>query len=148
MKEAEEISLSLTPLPFGRSAGCAFRPKFIGSRREHGLIADAAGDLFGTTSVGGAYGDGTVFEIANTASGYASTPTVLASFNGANGSSPFAGLIADPTGDLFGEPTLADFNEDLQRRGLHDLRAALRVELVPDDVARFLIATDEVEMRA
>ena len=31
-----------------------------------GLIADAAGDLFGTTVAGGADGDGTVFEIAKT----------------------------------------------------------------------------------
>ena len=34
---------------------------------------------------GGANGDGTVFEIAKTGSGYASTPTTLVSFNGANG---------------------------------------------------------------
>ena len=32
-----------------------------------GLIADANGDLFGTTRSGGANDDGTVFEIANTA---------------------------------------------------------------------------------
>ena len=44
------------------------------------LIADANGDLFGTTAVGGANGDGTVFEIAKTAAGYASTPTTLVSF--------------------------------------------------------------------
>jgi uncharacterized repeat protein (TIGR03803 family) len=56
------------------------------------LIADAHGDLF----------DGTVFEIAKTAHGYASTPTTLVSFNGANGLVPFAGLIADGHGDLFG----------------------------------------------
>jgi uncharacterized repeat protein (TIGR03803 family) len=43
-----------------------------------GLIADAAGDIFGTTSQGGANGDGTVFEIVNTNGTYASTPTVLA----------------------------------------------------------------------
>ena len=58
---------------------------FNGSRRripEAGLIADAAGDLFGTTSGGGANGDGTVFELANTGTGYASTPTTLVSFNG------------------------------------------------------------------
>ncbi len=30
------------------------------------LIADAAGDLFGTTGSGGSYGDGTVFEVTNT----------------------------------------------------------------------------------
>ena len=36
-----------------------------------GLIADANGDLFGTTAGGGAYGgDGTVFELVNTGSGY------------------------------------------------------------------------------
>jgi uncharacterized repeat protein (TIGR03803 family) len=49
------------------------------------LIADAHGDLFGTTILGGANGDGTVFEIAKTAHGYASTPTTLVSFDGTNG---------------------------------------------------------------
>ena len=53
-----------------------------------GLIIDAAGDLFGTTYSGGANGDGTVFEIAKTAGGYASTPTTLVSFNGADGADP------------------------------------------------------------
>ena len=68
-----------------------------------GLIADAAGDLFGTTQAGGgANNDGTVFEIVKTASGYASTPTVLFSFDGTHGASPEAGLIADAAGDLFG----------------------------------------------
>ena len=37
--------------------------------RQAGLIADAAGDLFGTTSGGGANDDGTVFEIAKTGGG-------------------------------------------------------------------------------
>jgi len=50
-----------------------------------GLIADANGNLFGTTVFGGANDRGTVFEIAKTAGGYASTPTVLVSFNGTNG---------------------------------------------------------------
>jgi uncharacterized repeat protein (TIGR03803 family) len=45
-----------------------------------GLIADANGDLFGTTVFGGANGGGTVFEITKTASGYATTPTILYSF--------------------------------------------------------------------
>jgi uncharacterized repeat protein (TIGR03803 family) len=66
------------------------------------LIADANGDLFGTTGEGGENGDGTVFEIAVTASGYASTPTILASFNGSDGGDPTGGLIADANGDLFG----------------------------------------------
>ena len=44
------------------------------------LIADSNGDLFGTTDGGGANDFGTVFEIAKTAGGYASTPTTLVSF--------------------------------------------------------------------
>jgi len=50
-----------------------------------GMIADANGNLFGTTEGGGAYEYGTVFEIAKTAAGYASTPTTLVSFDGTNG---------------------------------------------------------------
>jgi uncharacterized repeat protein (TIGR03803 family) len=48
------------------------------------LIADAGGNLFGTTSSGGAFNLGTVFEIAKTRSGYATTPTILVSFSGAD----------------------------------------------------------------
>jgi len=67
-----------------------------------GLAADTAGDLFGTTSTGGAYGDGTVFELAKTAGGYANAPTTLVSFDGTDGVDPVAGLIVDGVGDLFG----------------------------------------------
>ncbi len=66
------------------------------------LLEDGNGNLFGTTRGGGANADGTVFEIADTASGYAATSTTLASFNGANGSAPEAGLIEDTNGDFFG----------------------------------------------
>ena len=69
---------------------------------EGSLIADSHGNLFGTTFSGGAKGDGTVFEIAKTAGGYAATPATLVSFNGADGQTPFASLIADANGDLFG----------------------------------------------
>jgi uncharacterized repeat protein (TIGR03803 family) len=69
---------------------------------ESSLIADAHGDLFGTTALGGANNLGTVFEIAKTAHSYASTPTVLVSFNGTDGSAPVGGLIADAHGNLFG----------------------------------------------
>ena len=72
-----------------------------GANPVAGLIADAAGDLFGTTVDGGPDGYGTVFEIAKTGSGFASTATTLASFNGTDGANPVAGLIADAAGDLF-----------------------------------------------
>jgi uncharacterized repeat protein (TIGR03803 family) len=67
-----------------------------------GLLADAKGNLFGTTEGGGANDLGTVYEIAKIAGGYASTPITLVSFNGTNGQSPIAGLIADADGNLFG----------------------------------------------
>jgi hypothetical protein len=63
---------------------------------------DAAGDLFGTSSSGGTYGYGTVFEIVKSGSSYSSTPTVLVSFSGSNGANPYGGLITDAAGDLFG----------------------------------------------
>jgi uncharacterized repeat protein (TIGR03803 family) len=85
---------------------CALANCTDGQRPEAGLIADADGNLFGTTVFGGANGGGTVFEIAKTAGGYASTPTILVSFcalaNCADGANPFAGLIADANGNLFG----------------------------------------------
>ena len=77
-----------------------------GANPEAGLIADANGDLFGTTYSGGANGDGTAFEIQNTgtvaAPVYASTPTTLATFDGSNGVAPEAGLTVDANRDLFG----------------------------------------------
>jgi hypothetical protein len=40
-------------------------------------------------------------------------------------------------------PTLGDFNEDLRRLGIDHLRAALRVQLAPEDVPRFLSSMDQ-----
>lgn len=65
-----------------------------------GNLLIQGGNIFGTTVGGGAFGKGTVFEL--TPAGTASTLTTLASFNGTNGSYPFAGLIADGSGNLFG----------------------------------------------
>ena len=72
-----------------------------GAEPSGALFVDAAGDLFGTTRLGGDDGNGVLFEIANTSSGYASTPSVLATFNVFDGALP-GGLIADVSGDLVG----------------------------------------------
>jgi uncharacterized repeat protein (TIGR03803 family) len=77
-----------------------------------GLVADAAGNLFGTTSQGGAYGDGTLFEIAKTSTGYASTPTTLVSFDDTSGAAPRTGLIIDAAGNLFGTTSEGGTNND------------------------------------
>jgi uncharacterized repeat protein (TIGR03803 family) len=71
-----------------------------GSGPIDGVIADANGDLFGTTISGGANGDGTVFELVNSSSAY--TLSSLFSFNGFNGYEPQGGLTIDANGDLFG----------------------------------------------
>jgi hypothetical protein len=42
-------------------------------------------------------------------------------------------------------PRLRDFNDDLRHLGLADLRAALHVQLVAEDVARFIPGLDEAE---
>lgn len=76
------------------------------------LILDEEGNLYGTTSSGGAvensncpYGCGTIFEI--TPSG---TETVLYSFTGgADGSGPAGGLLRDARGNLFGTTTGGGF---------------------------------------
>jgi uncharacterized repeat protein (TIGR03803 family) len=62
------------------------------------LIMDSNGNLYGTATLGGAAGDGTVFEVAQ-GSG---TITALASFNGTNGAFPESSLIRDSRGNLYG----------------------------------------------
>jgi len=43
-------------------------------------------------------------------------------------------------------PRLGDLNDDLQHPGLDELRAALRVQLAPEDVARFMAIENETGM--
>jgi uncharacterized repeat protein (TIGR03803 family) len=62
-----------------------------------GVIADAAGNLYGATNGGGASGQGAVFQLD-----LSGTLTVLYSFIGGNDASPWAGLIADAAGNLYG----------------------------------------------
>ena len=69
----------------------------------NGLIRDAAGKLYGTTTGGGAYGGGTVFTLDH--SNNVSHLTVLYSFcsepNCVDGSGP-GGLLRDTAGNLYG----------------------------------------------
>jgi uncharacterized repeat protein (TIGR03803 family) len=70
-----------------------------GAYPQAGLIFDGAGNLYGTTSNGGAYAYGTVYKMAPVAGGI---KTVLHSFNGKDGSYPLSGLIFDSAGNLYG----------------------------------------------
>ena len=63
-----------------------------------GLIQDASGNLYGTTTGGGANNKGTVFKVTP-----AGVETVLHSFGtGTDGRYPYAGLIQDTSGNLYG----------------------------------------------
>jgi uncharacterized repeat protein (TIGR03803 family) len=74
-----------------------------GSNPNSGVIFDQAGNLYGT-AVADLYGgssNGLVFELSP--SGSAWTQTVLYRFpGGEDGRNPFAGLVFDPAGNLFG----------------------------------------------
>jgi uncharacterized repeat protein (TIGR03803 family) len=85
-----------------------------GSYPYAGLIFDAAGNLYGTTQYGGTYnscsgGCGTVFELTPTAGGEWAEQ-VLLNFNGTSGANPYAGVIFDGAGNLFGTTQLTYSN--------------------------------------
>jgi|SRR5580658_1894196 uncharacterized repeat protein (TIGR03803 family) len=68
-----------------------------------GLTIDAAGNLYGTTSVGGANAVGTVFKLSPPVAGGAWTEEVLYSFGtGTDGANPVAGVTFDAAGNLYG----------------------------------------------
>ncbi|HET6250235.1 MAG TPA: delta-60 repeat domain-containing protein [Tepidisphaeraceae bacterium] len=69
-----------------------------GSDPVAGLTLDPSGNLFGVASTGGAQGAGDVFELAKGSN----TISVVASFDGSDGSDPEAPLIIDSSGNLFG----------------------------------------------
>jgi uncharacterized repeat protein (TIGR03803 family) len=68
-----------------------------GATPNGGVIEDASGALFGTTTAGGASGSGTVFRVKG------KKETVLYSFaGGTDGADPQAGLVMDAAGNLYG----------------------------------------------
>jgi uncharacterized repeat protein (TIGR03803 family) len=67
-----------------------------------GVVMDSAGNLYGTTSYGGADGYGTVFQVVPGTK----TENILYSFQNADdGATPYAGLIFDTAGNLYGAAT-------------------------------------------
>jgi uncharacterized repeat protein (TIGR03803 family) len=68
---------------------------------EAGLTFDMAGNLYGTTVVGGTYDLGTVYQLTPGSHG-GWKGKVLHSFAGGNGAEPYGGLIFDATGNLYG----------------------------------------------
>lgn len=68
-----------------------------------GLIIDASGNLYGTASSCGGHGYGSVFELSpNLAGSYTEKALHNFSSNGTDGTGPYASLIFDATGNLYG----------------------------------------------
>jgi uncharacterized repeat protein (TIGR03803 family) len=88
-----------------------------------GLALDPSGDLYGTALGGGTYDDGTVFELTPGSGGW--SLDVLHSFNfyGGDGYGPWAPVVLDKSGDLYGTtqgntvfkiaPSGGDWNESV-----------------------------------
>ena len=75
----------------------------VGMNPNGNLIADAAGNLLGIASLGGASNQGSIFQLSG--NNYQTITNIL-SFNGSNGAYPFSGLIEDSSGNIFGTTQL------------------------------------------
>jgi uncharacterized repeat protein (TIGR03803 family) len=101
--------LLFTPINYaGETVLYTFKGGTDGYRPFGTLVADTAGNLYGTTYYGGdescniPYGCGTAFELSPDGHG-AWAETVLYRFTGhADGQNPFAGLTLDSQGNLYG----------------------------------------------
>lgn len=74
-----------------------------------GVIMDANGNLYGTTSLGGSYsgncagiGCGSVFELSPDGKGGWTEAILYAFTGGTDGNTPYSGLVADASGNLYG----------------------------------------------
>ena len=88
----------------------AFRGDEDGTYPLGGVIFDAAGNLYGTTTDGGenrcfnAPGCGVVYELTPTSTG-SYTEDILVHFNGAPNDGPYNNLVMDSLGNLYGTAT-------------------------------------------
>ena len=77
-----------------------------GAQPIGGLVFDAANNFYGTTSLGGVYGNGTVFQAKPSGE-----ETVIYSFTGGNdGTNPPAGVTLDAYGNLYGTTSFGGAN--------------------------------------
>ena len=65
-------------------------------------MLDASGNIYGTTLFGGGSDNGTVFESVAPIGKGSYQEKVLWSFNGTDGRAPYASLILDSAGNLYG----------------------------------------------
>ena len=91
------VRFSASPPPAARQRSCS-RLDGTNGASPYGSLTLSGNTLYGTTSAGGAYGDGTVFSIATTGG----NPTTLPSFSGSERQKPggqFDAQRLDPVWD-------------------------------------------------
>ena len=75
-----------------------FPPPADGGNPNAGVVRDSAGNLYGTTLVGGTANAGVIYKLDTTG-----RETVLYNFTGgADGAHPYSNMILDPAGNLYG----------------------------------------------
>jgi uncharacterized repeat protein (TIGR03803 family) len=73
----------------------------VGLQPLAGVVLDKAGNLYGTTSSGGPFGAGIVYELSPSGSNWTLT-TIYAFTGGSDGGAPQSGLTIDASGNLYG----------------------------------------------
>jgi uncharacterized repeat protein (TIGR03803 family) len=102
------VIYKLSPIPNGSAAGDVWRETILynftggldGGPSE-GVTLDKAGNLYGTTGVGGKFGAGTVFKLSPQPDGSWKF-TLLHTFTGADGAEPANNPTLGPDGKLYG----------------------------------------------
>ena len=118
------ITLALTVIGLALVAKAAAENEMVihdfialpqGANPQPNLIADAAGDLYGTTAAGGAYGLGTVFMLVPDPDSTWKESVLYSFMGGSDGAYPLADLVFDHAGNLYGTTsvggnTACDYN--------------------------------------
>ncbi|MHB8216979.1 MAG: choice-of-anchor tandem repeat GloVer-containing protein [Candidatus Sulfotelmatobacter sp.] len=107
-------------------------PGLDGQAPMGGLILDASGNLYGTTTTGGAYGKGTVFELSpKSGGGWAEKTLHNFTFNGSDGYSPQASLVFDAAGNLYGTTQFGGAGQCMDYSGTYVVGCGTVFELSP-----------------
>ena len=111
------LALSATPRVEAQALNVihGFNGSPDGSAPWAGLVRDGAGNLYGTTTMGGEYGYGMVFKLTKRGSGWTLDP--LYSFpqpnQGQDGAEPNAPVVIGPDGSLYGTTTMGGGNSGI-----------------------------------
>jgi uncharacterized repeat protein (TIGR03803 family) len=108
---------SVEPLPTCSATNCSWRDTVLhrfgsgqdGSQPIGGVVLDSAGAVYGTNNLGGASGNGAVFEVSR--SGQIWNESLIYSFTGGTDAvNPVAGVTLDPSGNLYGTTSFGGAN--------------------------------------